>query len=67
MTVILFQFQFRLDFGLIEACAANHKFQPTVVGGDGNDVQTCEWQASLAFLSSDSRIFSLCWFLARSE
>ena len=53
-------------FGLIEACAANHRFQPTVVGGDGNDVQICEQQASSASLSFDSQIFSLCWFLARS-
>lgn len=49
-----FQFQFRLNFRAIEACAANHGFQPTVVGGDGNDVQSCEWQASPAFLSSNS-------------
>jgi hypothetical protein len=67
VTVIFFQFEFRLNFGLIEACAANHNFQPTVVGGDGNDVQICERQASSEFLSFDSRIFSLCWFLARSE
>jgi hypothetical protein len=39
-----------LNLGLIEACAAIPGFQPTVVGGDGNDVQICEWQTSSVFL-----------------
>lgn len=28
-----------------EACAANANFQPTLVGGDGNDVQICVYQS----------------------
>lgn len=49
---------FRFDLGsrlnpieLIEACAANPGFQPTIVGGNGNDIQICKWPNSSLVLS----------------
>ena len=56
---------FGTDFLVKEACAANSDFQPTLVGGDGNDIQICE--LFLRQLIKFTEICSLCRVLSFAE
>jgi hypothetical protein len=35
------------DLLFVDSCDANPTFQPTLVGGDGNELQVCTWKTSI--------------------